>query len=330
LSALISYLWFGRAQTSRDAKQDVEHSFWQSVALGVTHCGAGCSLADMLMEAGMFVFSLSFVVLGQEVFGNWIVDYAFALAFDVIFQYAAKVEMSDDSKPKIWWQAFKTDFWSLASWQNAMYGWMAISIFVLFDEPTMKRDHRAFWLMMQVAMVAAFITTYPTNWVLISKGIAWFIAFSMCILAIEKLRDLDSFATMFLGYDLAAQRWVPRAHVYPFAEALAGILMISHALTWLSAPLALIIGGIGAVSVFYAVYGQKRELKCACVGGSSKRAAWICFAYRKPDDSGDGRPDVSFSSRRRAVKSDYRSGIFVCNEGVDTPSLLFELEGTIC
>jgi hypothetical protein len=103
--------------------------------------------------------------------------------------------------------------------------------------------------------------------VLISKGIAWFIAFSMCILAIEKLRDLDSFATMFLGYDLAAQRWVPRAHVYPFAEALAGILMISHALTWLSAPLALIIGGIGAVSVFYAVYGQKRELKC--VGGSS-------------------------------------------------------------
>lgn len=27
--------------------------------------------------------------------------------------------------------------------------------------------------------------------------------------------------------------------------------------------------GIGAVSVFYAVYVQKRELKCACVGGTS-------------------------------------------------------------
>ena len=39
----------------------------------------------------------------------------------------------------------------------------------------------------------------------------WFIAFSMCILAIQKLRDVDGFATMFLGYDLLAQRWVPYA-----------------------------------------------------------------------------------------------------------------------
>ncbi|MDZ4761407.1 MAG: hypothetical protein SGJ21_10075, partial [Alphaproteobacteria bacterium] len=37
----------------------------------------------------------------------------------------------------------------------------------------------------------------------------------------------------------------------------------------ISAPLALFIGGIGAVSVFKAVYLDKRELKCACVGGAS-------------------------------------------------------------
>ena len=46
--------------------------------------------------------------------------------------------------------------------------------------------------------------------------------------------------------------------------------MTAHALPWLSIPVALFIGGIGAVSVFYAVYVEKRELKCACVGGSSK------------------------------------------------------------
>ncbi len=45
--------------------------------------------------------------------------------------------------------------------------------------------------------------------------------------------------------------------------------MTAGALTWLSAPLALFIGTIGAVSVFKAVYIDKRELKCACVGGSS-------------------------------------------------------------
>jgi hypothetical protein len=74
---------------------------------------------------------------------------------------------------------------------------------------------------------------------------------------------------MFLNYDLLAKRWVRYSYIYPFAESLAGILMIAGALDWISIPLALFIGGVGAVSVFVAVYVEKRELKCACVGGSS-------------------------------------------------------------
>ena len=45
--------------------------------------------------------------------------------------------------------------------------------------------------------------------------------------------------------------------------------MLSGALIWLSAPIALTIGTIGAISVFKAVYIDKRDLKCACVGGDS-------------------------------------------------------------
>ena len=45
--------------------------------------------------------------------------------------------------------------------------------------------------------------------------------------------------------------------------------MLARMLDWLSIPVALFIGGIGAVSVFKAVYVEKRELKCACVGGNS-------------------------------------------------------------
>jgi glutaredoxin len=97
----------------------------------------------------------------------------------------------------------------------------------------------------------------------------WFIAFSMCVLAILKLRDIEGFSGMFLGYDLLARRYVPYAYVYPFAEALAGVLMITHALKFVSVPVALFIGTIGAVSVFKAVYIDKRELKCACVGGDT-------------------------------------------------------------
>lgn len=98
----------------------------------------------------------------------------------------------------------------------------------------------------------------------------WFVSFAMVILAMLKLQDVDKFATMFLNYDLLAKRWVPYATIYPFAEFTAGTLMAAHVLDWLSIPLALFIGTIGAASVFYAVYVQKREIKCACVGGSSR------------------------------------------------------------
>ena len=54
-----------------------------------------------------------------------------------------------------------------------------------------------------------------------------------------------------------------------FAEFGAGALMVAGVFTWLSAPVALVIGGIGAGSVIKAVYIDKRELKCACVGGDS-------------------------------------------------------------
>jgi glutaredoxin len=101
------------------------------------------------------------------------------------------------------------------------------------------------------------------------RAAEWFIGLSMCVLALLKLQDVESFSTMFLNYDLLAKRWIPYGYLYPFAEALAGVLMVAGALHWVSIPVALFIGGIGALSVFKAVYLDKRELKCACVGGSS-------------------------------------------------------------
>jgi len=95
------------------------------------------------------------------------------------------------------------------------------------------------------------------------------VATAMVLLGLQKLQDVESFSSMFLNYDLLAQRYVPYSYVYPYAETLAGILMLAGAMLWLAAPLALFIGTVGAVSVFKAVYVDKRELKCACVGGSS-------------------------------------------------------------
>ncbi|MEO0637428.1 MAG: MauE/DoxX family redox-associated membrane protein [Pseudomonadota bacterium] len=96
-----------------------------------------------------------------------------------------------------------------------------------------------------------------------------FVATLMVILGVQKLRDLESFRSMFITYDLLAMRDTRYAYVYPFVETGAGILMIAGALTWLSAPAALFVAGVNGISVFKAVYIDKRELNCACVGGNS-------------------------------------------------------------
>lgn len=123
-----------------------------------------------------------------------------------------------------------------------------------------------FTLTALTAMAASFAVS-GTPFTL--RAAEWFIAFSMVALAMLKLQNVESFATMFLNYDLLAKRWVPYSYIYPYAEGLAGVLMVAGALNWLSIPTALFIGTVGAISVFKAVYIDRRELKCACVGGSS-------------------------------------------------------------
>ena len=124
-------------------------------------------------------------------------------------------------------------------------------------------------LFTMTALMAMAANYAVTGSIATVRAAEWFIGMSMVVLALLKLQNVESFATMFLNYDLLAKRWVPYSYIYPVAEGIAGVLMVSGALAWLSVPIALFIGTVGAVSVFKAVYIDKRELKCACVGGSS-------------------------------------------------------------
>jgi len=121
-----------------------------------------------------------------------------------------------------------------------------------------------------VTLCMAMTTSWATTGTLSVIRIAeLFIAFSMCALGIQKLRDLQSYTNGFIKYDLLAQRYVPYANVYAFIETIGGILMIAGLFIWLIAPVILIATTIGAISIIKAVYVEKRDLKCACVGGSS-------------------------------------------------------------
>ena len=142
-----------------------------------------------------------------------------------------------------------------------------------FDVKTIKQEGTTYQ-----PIIAIFATTFlmalAVSWAMtgtIAFGltIKMFIAISMCALAIQKLRDLYAFSNQFITYDLLAMRWVRYAYIYPFIEMLAGVCMIAGIFIPVAAPAALFIGTIGAASVIKAVYIEKRDIKCACVGGDS-------------------------------------------------------------
>ncbi len=50
-----------------------------------------------------------------------------------------------------------------------MYGWMAPAHFGLFGE--IPKTNPVFWFVMQIAMLAGFLTSYPVNWWLVKAGL---------------------------------------------------------------------------------------------------------------------------------------------------------------
>lgn len=143
---------------------------WESVVLSTLHCGAGCTLADLIGE--WFMYFVPIAIGGSMLAGMWVVDYLLALVFGIGFQYAA-IRGMERTLPRSTAirRAAKADILSLTAWQAGMYGWMAIVIFVLNDGMSLPRTSFAFWFMMQIAMACGFLVSLPVNVLLIKAGI---------------------------------------------------------------------------------------------------------------------------------------------------------------
>ncbi len=110
-----------------------------------------------------------------------------------------------------------------------------------------------------------------------SLGVMGFMGFALAMLATLKLMDIQSFVQSFSKYDLITQRIKGYGYVYPFAEVAAGLgfLLIAalatppEALKMTTGILSLFVGVAGGISVFKAVYIDKIDLNCACVGGNA-------------------------------------------------------------
>lgn len=175
--ALWAYYKVGRLSTHHAMKEakakgvkppGMSKPFWQMVGLGASHCGSGCTLADVVGEWVLFLFPLS--LFGMKIFAAWAVDYALALLFGIFFQYFTIAPMKGLGLGPGMKEAAKADFLSLTAWQIGMYGWMAIATFGIFGHE-IEATNPVFWFMMQIAMLAGFLTSYPVNWWLLRVGI---------------------------------------------------------------------------------------------------------------------------------------------------------------
>jgi Domain of unknown function (DUF4396) len=170
--AIWMYVRLGRP-ASREAmmRSDgrmAEKPFYSSVAVSATHCGAGCVLGDVIAEFA--IFFTAFTILGSTLAAEFAGDYILAYAFGIAFQFFAIVPMRHLSVVPGLKAAVKADTLSLTAFEIGLFGWMALSFFVLFHPPLMP-NQPAFWFMMQIGMVIGYLTSYPANWLLIRSGI---------------------------------------------------------------------------------------------------------------------------------------------------------------
>lgn len=182
------YGWLARddiAKAAMERDEPMPHKektpFYAAVGKGATHCGAGCTIADIIAETIAYLFPVVAIVFGYEIlfsekiFAVWIFDYVLALVIGIAFQYASIKPMNPDmSRMNALFAAAKADILSLTSWQVGMYGFMAIAHFLVFGAiigVTIDPSMPEFWASMQIAMVCGFCTAYPVNRWLISKGL---------------------------------------------------------------------------------------------------------------------------------------------------------------
>ncbi len=139
--------------------------FQKSIA--VFHCGAGCSLGDLAAES--IAPSLGLIFIGE--FGSKLVlDFVFAYILGIAFQYFTIAPMRGLSLGKGLIAAARADTLSIIVFEIGMFGWMAISWYLLFPSPHLDPGEAVFWFMMQIAMIAGFFTALPANAWLIRHG----------------------------------------------------------------------------------------------------------------------------------------------------------------
>lgn len=116
------------------------------------------------------MFGTGLTIARSVLWADTAIDFAFAYAFGLIFQYFAIAPMRHIHSWEGLRAVAKADTLSLISFEVGMFAWMALASKVLF-QPRLEPDQTVYWLSMQIAMVVGFATAWPVNMWLIRTGL---------------------------------------------------------------------------------------------------------------------------------------------------------------
>ncbi len=172
------YAW-GRAKTGSQT-DETKPPFPIMVAKGSSHCGAGCTLGDIIAEWAAFAFPSIAAWFGwhsifaEKTFAVWIPDFILAFGIGIVFQYFTIAPMQKLGVGEGIVAAVKADIASISAWQIGMYGLMAAIQFGWYSKAfggMAEVNTPEFWFAMQLSMLAGFCTSYPVKWLLIRTGL---------------------------------------------------------------------------------------------------------------------------------------------------------------
>lgn len=155
-----------RKQEEKQKQQSTPSS--SQVAVAVTHCGSGCTLGDIGAEWWVFLLTLRFA--GGEFTTRILLDFLLAWGFGIAFQYFTIAPMRGLSVGRGIFEAVRADTLSIIAFQMGLFGWMALTYYVIFPGPHLHPTEAPFWFMMQVGMIIGFFTSYPVNVFLLKLG----------------------------------------------------------------------------------------------------------------------------------------------------------------
>jgi Domain of unknown function (DUF4396) len=150
-------------------KKERQQATWRQTAVATSHCGAGCTLGDIIAEFSLF--ALGFTFFGSMLYASFAADLSLAWLLGIVFQYFTIKPMRNLSPAQALLAALKADTLSILAFEVGLFGWMALTYLIFFPNPHLKPTQPLFWFMMQIGMIIGYFTSYPMTRLLVQWGL---------------------------------------------------------------------------------------------------------------------------------------------------------------